>query len=116
MPGVSWSRGPLLDERPWLESTVATPAAEDPPPAPTRKRPLIYIYEMPPKFTQHMLQYRFASEFCGHRLYREGNKTVAIDHAAYKGETGIHEMIAQSAHRTLDPEVRSPLSTRATFN
>ena len=40
------------------------PAAQDPPPAPSRKRPLIYVYDMPPEFTTRILQYRITRNHC----------------------------------------------------
>lgn len=43
-------------ERPWIKPHVHTPAAQDPEPGATRRRPLIYIYELPAIFNTHMLQ------------------------------------------------------------
>ena len=45
-------------ERPWLKPFVHTPAARDPEPGHTRKRPLIYVYELPPWYNSVMLQVR----------------------------------------------------------
>ena len=42
--------------KPWLKPNVHTPAAHDPEPGQTRKRPYIYVYELPGKFNTHMLQ------------------------------------------------------------
>ena len=45
--------------RPWLAGVVSeSPAAADPPAAPTRKRPLIYVYDLPAEFNSRLLQYR----------------------------------------------------------
>jgi hypothetical protein len=33
-------------------------AAQDPPPSPTRKRPLIYVYDLEPLYSSKLLQYR----------------------------------------------------------
>ena len=61
----SWPRSPALTptaagmedgERPWLKPHVHTPAARDPKPGDTRKRPLIYIYELPPIYNTLLLQ------------------------------------------------------------
>lgn len=50
----------------WLSSVVAEPAAaKDPPPAPSRKRPLIYIYDTEPLYLQKLLQYRWVQCVCG---------------------------------------------------
>lgn len=44
--------------KPWQQLIMGSvPASLDPPPAPTRPRPLIYVYDMPPEFTTRMLQY-----------------------------------------------------------
>jgi hypothetical protein len=73
--------------------------------APTfRHRPLIYVYELPPKFNQLMLQYRFQRYACTHRLFEENNVTGFLDSWHYQSETAIHEMLLQSTHRTLNPE------------
>lgn len=43
-------------ERPWIKPHVHTPAAHDPQPGDTRKRPLIFVYELPPMFNSLLLQ------------------------------------------------------------
>lgn len=43
-------------ERPWLKPFVHTPTARDPEPGATRRRPLIYVYDLPPMFNALMLQ------------------------------------------------------------
>ena len=40
---------------------------------------------------------------CSHRIFGEDNSTE-FSHGGYMVETGLHEMLAQSPHRTLDPE------------
>lgn len=45
--------------KPWNSKVAVTPPAALPVPAlPTRPRPLIYVYDMPPAYTSRMLQYR----------------------------------------------------------
>lgn len=85
-----------------------TPAAADPAPGSTRRRPLIYVYELPPRFNAHLLQYRNDKGSCVHRFFGADNATIHVDPNVYNTETGLHEMLLQSEHRTLDPEVRSP--------
>jgi hypothetical protein len=50
----------VLSARPWLNHTlVIPPAALDAPPAGLpRRRPLIYVYNLPAEFTTRLLQYR----------------------------------------------------------
>lgn len=43
-------------ERPWLKPHVHTPAARDPKPGETRKRPLIYVYDLPAIYNSIFLQ------------------------------------------------------------
>lgn len=47
-------------ERPWLKPHVHTPAARDPQPGASRKRPLIYVYELPAIYNSVLLQVRSA--------------------------------------------------------
>ena len=49
----------LIPQRSWLSRNVKEAvAALEPPPKPTRKRPLIYVYDLEPLYSQKMLQYR----------------------------------------------------------
>ncbi|KAI3432331.1 hypothetical protein D9Q98_003890 [Chlorella vulgaris] len=50
-------------DRPWLKPFVHTPAAWDPP-LPTRKRPFIYVYELPPIYNAVLLSYRTEKAHC----------------------------------------------------
>lgn len=40
-----------------------------------RVRPLIYVYEMPQRFTTDLLQRRHDKLFCAHRTYLRANQT-----------------------------------------
>ena len=44
-------------------------------------------------------------DFAPHRLFDAGNHSWANDESVYALELGLHEMMLQSPHRTLDPEV-----------
>lgn len=104
--GVPWTPGMEDGERPWLKPHVHTPAARDPTPGETRKRPLIYVYDLPAIYNSIFLQYREDKGQCTHRLFAEDNSsTIFTDSWGYLIETGLHEMLLQSEHRTLDPEV-----------
>ena len=81
-----------------------TPAARDPQPGQTRKRPYIYVYELPGKFNSHLLQYRFDKLMCVYRYHNENNDTLFNTNWAYGIETALHELLLQSEHRTLDPD------------
>lgn len=50
---VVGSAGINLTEKPWLREVI--PAAEQ---LPERRRPLIYVYDLPTEFNSRMLQYR----------------------------------------------------------
>ena len=103
MPGVNWTLG-LLADRPWLQDYIRTFSSQDPPPGSIRRRPLIYVYELDPMYNQRMLQYRIFKGSCTHRLFQEENVTEFRDDWFYQAESGIHEMMLQSRHRTLNPE------------
>ena len=52
-----------------------------------------------------LAQYRSDKGTCTHRLFDEQNSTYFNDGWLYGAETALHEMLLQSEHRTLDPEV-----------
>ena len=55
-------------ERPWLKPHAAMPpAAADPAPGATRRRPLIFVHELPADYHSRMLQYRIKHNSCVHR-------------------------------------------------
>ncbi|EFN55367.1 hypothetical protein CHLNCDRAFT_52572 [Chlorella variabilis] len=101
---TEWTPGYEDGDRPWTKQFVDTPASRDPEPGATRLRPLIYVYELPPIFNQVLLQYRVDHGSCVHRLFTDGNGTNWEDSGGYLAETGLHEALLQSKHRTLDPE------------
>jgi hypothetical protein len=43
-------------ERPWIKPFVHTPAALEPAEGATRKRPLVYVYDLPPMYNAILLQ------------------------------------------------------------
>jgi hypothetical protein len=54
-----------LIERPWITAVIREPpAAMEPPPAATRKRPLIYVYDLEPLFQSKLLQVSLARAPC----------------------------------------------------
>ena len=70
-----------------------------------RLRPLIYVYEMPRRFTTDLLQRRQDKLFCTHRTYLQRNKTQYA-YGIYQGyvlELLLHEWLLTSPHRTLNP-------------
>ncbi|EFJ48528.1 acetylglucosaminyltransferase, partial [Volvox carteri f. nagariensis] len=82
---------------------VNPPAAQDPPPVPTRRRPLIYVYDTDPIFNTKMIQYRLARTSCVYRLFGAGNDTF-YNNFVYTLESYWIEMLTISQHRTFDPE------------
>lgn len=108
--------GGAVGRKPWLKTpglglvpiaaveTPPIPKCTDPPcDKPTRKRPLIYVYDSPPPYTTRMLQYRLVWESCVWRHFRDQNETDTNDWI-YGIETYFHEMLLMSPHRTFDPE------------
>lgn len=51
-----WWKGLEETTQPWLKPHVSTPGAADPPLNKTRKRPLIYVHELPSAYNTRMLQ------------------------------------------------------------
>ncbi|KAG2450529.1 hypothetical protein HYH02_005030 [Chlamydomonas schloesseri] len=93
-----------IGQRPWLSSHVREPpAALEPPPQPTRKRPLIYVYDLDPLYNARLLQYRIVQTWCTHRHYHIGN-TSTWSATFYGLEAALHEYLLISEHRTFDPE------------
>lgn len=53
-----------------------------------------------------ILQYRMDKGTCVHRMFDAHNNTQPTDGGwLYATDTALHEMLLQSKHRTLDPEV-----------
>ena len=51
-----------MRDRPWLKEVMRQiPSAANPQSRPTRKRPLIYVYDLPPEFNTRHLQYRLSA-------------------------------------------------------
>eukprot|EP00798_Chlamydomonas_sp_ICE-L_P001798 gene1798-33218_t len=62
-----------------------------------RKRPFIYVYDIPPPYTTRMLQYRLSCK-------NAPVPTLMTTNWIYGIETYLHETLLASPHRTLDPE------------
>ncbi|GJP79128.1 hypothetical protein CLOP_g9378 [Closterium sp. NIES-67] len=67
-----------------------------------RRRPLVYVYDLPPEFTFHNLEARQWKSYCGPRAYNSENDTVFNDGWLYGLETAVFEGFLGSPHRTLD--------------
>ncbi|KXZ53467.1 hypothetical protein GPECTOR_7g917 [Gonium pectorale] len=96
----------LIPTRPWLASMLhEPPAAIEPPPKATRKRPLIYVYDLEPLYQSKLLQYRVSPPWCVHRRHDwPANISVWSDGWVYAADTLLHELLLISEHRTFDPE------------
>jgi len=80
-------------------------------------KPLIYVYNLPPKFNSQVMQSRQSKTVCVHRTYTttgepnqapEDSTTVELSRAIttgwyYSSELFLHEYLLRSPHRTLDP-------------
>eukprot|EP00887_Chlorella_sp_A99_P003579 scaffold7.g3579.t1 len=102
-PASPARRTGLAAVRPWVAEVVHTPAAAEA--LKDRTRPLIYVYDLDPLYNQRMLEYRLDSgqERCVSRLYSVKNESLTSGWV-YALEMGLHEMLLQSKHRTLNPE------------
>ncbi len=76
-----------------------TPASMDPGDRPEpRKRPLIYIYELPAEFNVRLMQYRIEKKHCTWRNWLQNNDT-AYTQWTYSIEPLLLEMLLASPHR-----------------
>lgn len=68
-----------------------------------KKRPLIYVYDLPPDFNSLLLEGRHFKFECVNRIYDERNATLWTDQL-YGSQMAIYESILASPHRTLNGE------------
>jgi len=69
------------------------------PPTHALRRPLIYVYDLPPEYVTRMLQYKVHRQACVYRLWGESNNLEVQHFNLYGVETYLHEMLLQSEHR-----------------
>lgn len=68
-----------------------------------KKRPLIYVYDLPPEFNSLLLEGRHFKFECVNRIYDDRNATYWTEQL-YGAQMAIYESILASPHRTLDGE------------
>ncbi|GKV25754.1 hypothetical protein SLEP1_g35148 [Rubroshorea leprosula] len=68
-----------------------------------RKRPLIYVYDLPPNFNSLLLEGRHFKFECVNRIYDDRNVTIWTDQL-YGSQMALYESILASPHRTLNGE------------
>ncbi|KAJ4766857.1 exostosin family protein [Rhynchospora pubera] len=68
-----------------------------------KKRPLIYVYDLPPEFNSHLLEGRHYRMECVNRIYSDVNKTIWTE-MLYGAQVALYESILASPHRTLNGE------------
>ncbi|XP_012567804.1 uncharacterized protein [Cicer arietinum] len=68
-----------------------------------KKRPLIYIYDLPPEFNSLLLEGRQYKGECVNRIYDENNATIWTQYL-YGAQLAIYESLLASPHRTLNGE------------
>ncbi|KAL3819825.1 hypothetical protein ACJIZ3_005730 [Penstemon smallii] len=66
-----------------------------------KKRPLIYIYDLPPDFNILLLEGRHFKFQCVNRIYDERNATIWTEQL-YGAQMAIYESLLASPHRTLN--------------
>ncbi|KAK3148234.1 hypothetical protein QOZ80_3BG0292440 [Eleusine coracana subsp. coracana] len=66
-----------------------------------KKRPLIYVYDLPPEFDNHLLEGRRFKLQCVNRIYDDKNKTIWTPQL-YGAQMALYESILASPHRTLN--------------
>ncbi|KAG6690791.1 hypothetical protein I3842_10G030800 [Carya illinoinensis] len=68
-----------------------------------KKRPLIYVYDLPPGFNSLLLEGRHFKFECVNRIYDDKNATLWTDQL-YGAQMALYESILASSHRTLNGE------------
>ncbi|PON32049.1 Exostosin-like [Parasponia andersonii] len=68
-----------------------------------KKRPLVYVYDLPPDFNSLLLEGRHFKFECVNRLYDENNATLWTEQL-YGAQVAFFESILASPHRTLNGE------------
>eukprot|EP01018_Ginkgo_biloba_P032824 Gb_35367 [translate_table: standard] len=68
-----------------------------------KKRPLIYIYDLPPEFNSHLLEGRHFRFECVNRIYDGRNASVWTDQL-YGSQIALYESLLASPYRTLNGE------------
>lgn len=68
-----------------------------------KKRPLVYVYDLPPEFGSHLLEGRHFKFECVNRIYDARNATLWTDQL-YGSQMAFYESILASPHRTLNGE------------
>ncbi|KAF7055411.1 hypothetical protein CFC21_062940 [Triticum aestivum] len=66
-----------------------------------KKRPLIYVYDLPAEFDSHLLEGRHYKLECVNRIYDEKNRTIWT-RQLYGAQMALYESILASPHRTLN--------------
>lgn len=103
--GHKQAPGDQAGHRPWLNTYMRlAPAAQDPLPATRRKRPFIYVYNLPAAYNTRMWQYRVNRGACVWRQQNQADNSTRFNFFTYAIEGYLHETLLQSEHRTLDPE------------
>ncbi|XP_014514271.1 uncharacterized protein LOC106772395 [Vigna radiata var. radiata] len=68
-----------------------------------KKRPLIYVYDLPPEFNSLLLEGRHFKLECVNRIYDDKNVTLWTDQL-YGAQMALYESLLASPHRTLNGE------------
>ncbi|GAV57281.1 Exostosin domain-containing protein [Cephalotus follicularis] len=68
-----------------------------------KKRPFIYVYDLPPEFNSLLLEGRHFKFECVNRIYDDRNATLWTDQL-YGSQMAFYESILASPHRTLNGE------------
>ncbi|CAA0812736.1 exostosin family protein [Striga hermonthica] len=66
-----------------------------------KKRPLIYVYDLPPDFNSQLMEGRHFKLECVNRIYDDRNATIWTD-LLYGAQMAIYESLLASPHRTLN--------------
>ncbi|KAJ3674017.1 hypothetical protein LUZ60_006009 [Juncus effusus] len=68
-----------------------------------KRRPLVYVYDLPPEFNSHLMEGRHYKLECVNRIYNENNRTLWTP-MLYGAQVALYESILASPHRTLNAD------------
>ena len=73
-----------------------------------RRRPLIYVYDLPPEFNSRLLQYKIGNAACSHRLFEGPENRSIFNNGIHYGGPDLKEGI--NSPRKLLLALNCPLS------
>ena len=78
----------------------AVTAQQQLPSSPERRRPFVYVSDLPPMYNAQLLQYKLKPSACSWRLFHGPENFPYFNDGTYAIETYLHEAMLASPHRS----------------